>query len=159
MSGDDGRKPRRKHRFRRHPPITGVIFGAGSFSFGLYCWPLGEAAAAGGALARCEAAAGGALARREEEAAGGALARREEEAAGGALARREEEAAGGALARREEAVGEALARRVAVREEPGVLRGPPVVLRVLSEPAAGQEVYVEPGAEEPEYAGPVAVAF
>jgi hypothetical protein len=147
MSGDDGRKPRRKHRFRRHPPITGVIFGAGSFSFGLYCWPLGEAAAAGGALARCEAAAGGALARREEEAAGGALARREEEAAGGALARREE------------AVGEALARRVAVREEPGVLRGPPVVLRVLSEPAAGQEVYVEPGAEEPEYAGPVAVAF
>jgi hypothetical protein len=148
MSGDDGRKPRRKHRFRRHPPITGVIFGAGSFSFGLYCWPLGEAAAAGGALAR-----------REEEAAGGALARREEEAAGGALARREEEAAGGALARREEAVGEALARRVAVREEPGVLRGPPVVLRVLSEPAAGQEVYVEPGAEEPEYAGPVAVAF
>jgi hypothetical protein len=148
MSGDDGRKPRRKHRFRRHPPITGVIFGAGSFSFGLYCWPLGEAAAAGGALARCEAAAGGALARREEEAAGGALARREEEAAGGALARREEEAAGGALA-----------RRVAVREEPGVLRGPPVVLRVLSEPAAGQEVYVEPGAEEPEYAGPVAVAF
>jgi hypothetical protein len=74
-------------------------------------------------------------------------------------ARREEEAVGGALARREEAVGEALARRVAVREEPGVLRGPPVVLRVLSEPAAGQEVYVEPGAEEPEYAGPVAVAF
>jgi hypothetical protein len=111
--------------FSRILSITGVIFGAGSFSFGLYCWPLGEAAAAGGALARCEAAAGGALARREEEAAGGALARREE----------------------------------AVREEPGVLRGPPVVLRVLSEPAAGQEVYVEPGAAEPEYAGPVAVAF
>src|SRR6266436_1630191 len=94
--------------------ITGVIFGAGSFSFGLYCWPLGEAAAVGGALAR-------------------------------------REVAGGALARRAAAVGEALARRVAVREEPGVLRGPPVVLRVLSEPAAGQEVYVEPGAEEPEY--------
>jgi hypothetical protein len=87
--------------FGRILSITGVIFGAGSFSFGLYCWPLGEAAAVGGALAR----------------------------------------------------------RVAVREEPGVLRGPPVVLRVLSEPAAGQEVYVEPGAEEPEYAGPVAVAF
>jgi hypothetical protein len=67
---------------------------------------------------------------------------------------------GGALARREEeAVGGALARHVAVSEEPGVLRGPPVVVRVLSEPAAGQEVYVEPGAEEPEYAGPVAVAF
>jgi hypothetical protein len=28
-----------------------------------------------------------------------------------------------------------------------------------SEPAAGQEGYVEPGAEEPGYAGPVAVAF
>jgi hypothetical protein len=111
---------------------------------------------------------GGALARREEEAVGGALARRVEavgealarrvEAVGEALARRVE-AVGEALARREVAVGGALARRVAVREEPGVLRGPPVVLRALSEPAAGQEVYVEPGAEEPEYAGPVAVAF
>ena len=28
-----------------------------------------------------------------------------------------------------------------------------------SEPAAGQEGYVEPGAQEPEYAGPVALAF
>jgi hypothetical protein len=88
---------------------------------------------------------------------GGALARRVE-AVGGALARRVE-AVGGALARRVEAVGGALARRVALREEPGVLRGPPVVARVLSEPAAGQEAYVEPGAEEPECAGPVAVAF
>jgi hypothetical protein len=145
------------HTAERFSP-TGVIFGAGSFSFGLYCWPLGEAAAAGGALARCEAAAGGALARREEEAAGGGRLRDVRRRWVGP-ARREEEAVGGALARREEAVGEALARRVAVREEPGVLRGPPVVLRVLSEPAAGQEVYVEHGAEEPEYAGPVAVAF
>ena len=113
----------------------------------------------GGALARREEEAGGALARREEEEADGALARREEEEAGGALARREEKV-GEALARREEeAVDGALARRVAVREEPGVLRGPPVVLRVLSESAAGREVYVEPGDEEPEYAGPVAVAF
>jgi len=53
----------------------------------------------------------------------------------------------------------ALAPRVEVREEPGVLRGPPVVVRVVSEPAAGQEVHVQPGAEEPEYAGPVAAAF
>jgi hypothetical protein len=53
----------------------------------------------------------------------------------------------------------ALARRVAGRKEPGVLRGPPVVVRVVSAPAAGQEVYVEPGDEEPEYVGPVAVAF
>ena len=67
---------------------------------------------------------------------------------------------GGALApREEETMGGALAPRVAVREEPGVLRGPPVFGRVLSAPAAGQEVYVEPGAEEPEYAEPVAVAF
>ena len=66
----------------------------------------------------------------------------------------------GALARRvEEAVDGAPARRVEVREEPGVLRGPPVVVRVVSEPAAGQEVYVQPGAEEPEYAAPVAAAF
>ena len=81
-----------------------------------------------------------------------------EEAVGGALVRREE-AVGGALVRREEAAGGALARCVEVREEPGVLRGPPVVVRVLSEPAAVQEAYVEPGAEEPECAGPVAVAF
>ena len=67
---------------------------------------------------------------------------------------------GGALARRvEAAAGGALARHVAVREEPGVIRGPPVVVPVVSEPAAGQEVYVELGAEEPEYAGPVAAAF
>ena len=96
---------------------------AGSFSFGLYCWPLGEAV-------------GGALARHVEEAVDGALARRVEQAVDGAPA-----------------------RRVEVREEPGVIRGPPVVVRVVSEPAAGQEVYVQPGAEEPEYAGPVAAAF
>ena len=79
---------------------------------------------------------------------------------GGALARRVEDAVDGALARRvEEAVDGAPARRVEVKEEPGVLRGPPVVVRVVSEPAAGQEVYVQPGAEEPEYAVPVAGAF
>jgi len=87
----------------------------------------------------------------------------EEEAVDGVLARRvEEEAVDGALARRvEEAVDGAPARRVEVREEPGafVFRGPPVVVRVVSEPAAGQEVYVQPGAEEPEDAGPVAAAF
>src|SRR6266404_1860087 len=82
--------------FSRILSITGVIFGAGSFSFGLYCWPLGEAAAVGGALARRVEAVGEALARREEEAVGGALARRVE-------------AVGEALARRVEAVGEALA--------------------------------------------------
>src|SRR6266404_2024318 len=83
--------------FSRILSITGVIFGAGSFSFGLYCWPLGEAAAVGGALARREEEeAGGALARREEKEAGGALARREEKV-GEALARREEEAVDGAL--------------------------------------------------------------
>ena len=72
----------------------------------------------------------------------------------GALARRVEvEAVGEALGRCVvEAVGEALARRVAVREEPGVLRGRP------SEPAAGQELYVQPGAEGPAYAGPAAAA-
>ena len=77
---------------------------------------------------------------------GEALARRVEEAAvDGALARRVEEAVvDGALARRvEEAVDGAPARRV----EPGVIRGPPVVVRVASEPAVGQEVYVQPGAE------------
>ena len=88
---------------------------------------------------------------------------------GGALARHVEEAAvDGALARRLwsrrwtgrlrdvwRGVDGAPARRV----EPGVIRGPPVVVRVVSEPAAGQEVYVQPGAEEPEYAGPVAAAF
>jgi hypothetical protein len=110
---------------------------AGSFSFGLYCWPLGEAAAVGGALAR-----------HVEEAVDGALARHVEEAVDGALARRVEQAADGAPA-----------RRVEVREEPGVIGGPPVVVRVVSEPAAGLEVYVQPGAEEPEYAGPVAAAF
>jgi hypothetical protein len=87
---------------------------------------------------------------------GGTLARRAEEAVGGALAQREEEAVGGALARREEeAVGGALARRVAVMQEPGVLRGPPFV----SEPEAGRELYVQPGAEEPEHAEPVAAVF
>jgi hypothetical protein len=110
-----------------------VIFGAGSFSFGLYCWRPGEVAAGGEAP----------LARREEEAA----------AAGGALGRRVVEAVGEALGRRVvEAVGEALARRVTVGEEPGVLRGRP------SEPAAGQELYVQPGAEGPAYAGPAAAA-
>jgi len=93
--------------------VNSLFIRAGSFSFGLYCWPLGEAAAVGGALAR----------------------------------------------RVGEAVGGAPARRVEVREEPGVLGGPPVVVRVVSEPAAGQEAYVQPGAEEPEYAGPVAAAF
>jgi hypothetical protein len=138
-----------------------VIFGAGSFSFGLYCWPLGEVAAVGGALARHEAeAVGGALARHEAEAVGGALARHEAEAVGGALARREAEAVGGALARREaEAVGGALARRGAGKEKPGVLCGLLVVVRVLSETAAGQDVYVGPGPGETEYAGPVAVEF
>jgi hypothetical protein len=125
--------------------LTGVIFGAGSFSFDLYCWPLGEAAAAAG---------GGTLARRLVEAVGGALGRRVVEAVGGALGRRVVEAVGEALGRRVvEAVGEALARRVAVGEEPGVLRGRP------SEPAAGQELYVQPGAEGPAYAGPAAAAF
>ncbi len=94
-----------------------VTLGAGSFSFGLYYWPLGATAAGGGALAR-----------------------REEAAVGGTLARREEEAVGGTLAPREEA------------EEPGELRGPPAVAPLVSEPAAGQEVYVQPGAQEPEYA-------
>ena len=74
--------------------------------------------------------------------------------------RRVEEPMGGALARRvEEPVGGTLAQRVAVREEPSVFRGPPVVGRVISEPAAEQEMYVAPGAEKPEYAGPAAVAF
>jgi hypothetical protein len=79
---------------------------------------------------------------------------------GGALARHVEEAVDGALARRgEQAVDGAPARRVEVSDHPGVIRGPPVVVRVVSEPAAGQEVYVQPGAEEPAYAGPVAAAF
>jgi hypothetical protein len=103
---------------------------------------------------------GGALARHEEEAVGGALARHEAEAVGGALARHEAEAVGGALARREaEAVGGALARRGAGKEKPGVLCGLLVVVRVLSETAAGQDVYVGPGPGETEYAGPVAVEF
>ncbi len=91
----------------------------------------------------------------------GALARRAEAAAvAGTPARRVAAAAGGALARRvEEVVGGAFARRAAVGEEPGVLRGPPVALRVVSEPAAGQEAYVQPGAEESADAGPVAAAF
>ena len=79
---------------------------------------------------------------------------------GEALARHVEEAVDGALARRvEQAVDGAPARRVEVREEPGVIRGPPVVVRAVSEPAAGQEEYVQPGAEEPVYAGPVEAAF
>jgi hypothetical protein len=129
--------------------ITRFIFGAASFSFGLlYCWPPGEAAAVRGALARrVEEPVGGTLARRVEEPVGGTLARRVEERVGVALARRVEEAMGG------------LAQRVAVREEPGVFRGPLVVGRVISEPAAEQEMYVAPGAEKPEYAGPAAVAF
>jgi len=91
---------------------------------------------------------------------GGALARHVEEAVDGALARHVEEAVDGALARRvEQAADGAPARRVEVREEPGVIGGPPVVVCVVSEPAAGQEVYVQPGAEEPEHAGPVAAAF
>jgi hypothetical protein len=149
--------------------LTGVIFGAGSFSFDLYCWPLGEAAAAAGGVTlarRLVEAVGGALGRRVVEAVGGALGRRVVEAVGGALGRRVVEAVGEALGRRVveavgealarrvvEAVGEALARRVAVGEEPGVLRGRP------SEPAAGQELYVQPGAEGPAYAGPAAAAF
>jgi hypothetical protein len=141
--------------------ITRFIFGAASFSFGLlYCWPPGEAAAVRGALARrVEEPVGGTLARRVEEPVGGTLARRVEEPVGGTLARRVEERVGVALARRvEEAMG-GLAQRVAVREEPGVFRGPLVVGRVISEPAAEQEMYVAPGAEKPEYAGPAAVAF
>jgi hypothetical protein len=112
--------------------VIEVTPGAGSFSFGLYCWAVGEAAAGGEALARREAAVAG----------GGALARHEEaaEAAGEALARREAAAGGEALARREAAAGEA------VTEEPGELGGPPVVVPSASEPAAGQEVYVQPGA-------------
>jgi hypothetical protein len=50
---------------------------------------------------------------------------------------------GGTLARREEA---------AVAEEPSELRGPPAVAPLVSEPAAGQEVYVQPDAQGPEYA-------
>ena len=77
-----------------------------------------------------------------------------------ALARHVEEAVDGALARRvEQAVDGAPARRVEVREEPGAIRGPPVVVRVVSEPAAGREVYAQSGAEESEYAGPVEAAF
>jgi hypothetical protein len=88
------------------------------------------------------------------EAVGEALGRRVEEAVGEALARRVVEAVGGALGRRVAVeVGEALARRVVLGEEPGVLRGRP------SEPAAGQELYVQPGAEGPAYAGPAAAAF
>jgi hypothetical protein len=92
---------------------------------------------------------------------GGALARRVEAAAvAGTPARRVEAAAGGALARRvEAAVGGPLARRAAVREEPGVFREPPVAIRAVSEPAAGQEAYVQPGAEESADAGPEAAAF
>jgi hypothetical protein len=73
--------------------VIEVTPGAGSFSFGLYCWAVGEAAAGGEALARREAAAG-----------------------------------------------------EAVTEEPGELGGRPVVVPSASEPAAGQEVYVQPGA-------------
>ena len=86
-----------------------VTLGAGSFSFGLYYWPLGAAVAG-------DAAVGG----------------------------------GGTLARPEEA---------AVAEEPSELRGPPAVAPLVSEPAAGQEVYVRPDAQGPEYAWPVAAAL
>jgi hypothetical protein len=71
-------------------------------------------------------------------------------AAGEAPARREEAAvAGGEVpARREEAaMGGMLARCGAMTEEPGELRGPPVVVPLVSEAAAGQEVYVQPGAQ------------
>jgi len=96
----------------------------------------------------------------EAAAVGEALARHVEEAVGGALARRVERAVDGAPAQRvEQAVDGAPARRVEVREEPGAIRGPPVVVRAVSEPAAGQEQYVQPGAEEPVYAGPVEAAF
>ena len=94
---------------------------------------------------------GAALVRREEAAVavGEALARREEAVAGGeALAQREEAAGVGTPALREEAaVGGAPARCGAVTEEPGELGGPPVVVPSVSEAAAGQEVYVQPGAQ------------
>ena len=105
---------------------------------------------------------GGALASRRaaEAAADGAPARRVEEALDGTLARRVEQALDGTLARRvEQALDGAPAQRVVVKEEPGVIRGPPVVVRVVSEPAAGQEAYVQSGAQSPEYAEPVAAAF
>jgi hypothetical protein len=116
--------------------ITRVIFGADSFSFGLYCWPPGEAAVA----------EGGMLARRVAAVVGGVLAQHVAVAVGGTLARRVEPAVGGAQA-----------RRVAVREEPGVLRGPPVALRAVSEPATGSEVFARLGAQK--YAGPAGAAF
>ena len=54
-------------------------------------------------------------------------------------------------------MGGALARR---EEEPAELRGPPVVVPLVSEPAAGQQVYVQAGAQQPEHAaGPVVAAF
>ena len=113
----------------------GVTFGADSFSFRLCCWAPGEAAAGGEALGRREAVA----------------------AAGGAPARHE--AAAGTLVRREVAVGGALARCEAMTEAAGEIRGPPVVVPWVSEPAAGRQVYVQPGAQQPEHGGPVVAAF
>ena len=84
-------------------PLIEVTLGVGSFSFGLYYWPLGAAVGGGGTLARPEEAA--------------------------------------------------------VAEEPSELRGPPAVAPLVSEPAAGQEVYVRPDAQGPEYAWPVAAAL
>jgi hypothetical protein len=86
--------------------------------------------------------------------------RREEAVAGGAaLARREEAAGGEAPARREEvAVGGTLARCGALTEEPDALRGAPVV-PLVSEAAAGQQVYLQAAAQQPEHAGPVVAAF
>jgi hypothetical protein len=128
---------------------VGVTFGADSFSFRLCCWAPGEAAAGGEALGRREeavVAAGGAPARHEAVAA-----------AGGAPARHE--AAAGTLVRREVAVGGALARCEAMTEAAGEIRGPPVVVPWVSEPAAGRQVYVQPGAQQPEHGGPVVAAF
>jgi hypothetical protein len=85
---------------------------------------------------------------------------REGQAEGGALARHAVEAVGGRLARHAvEVVGGTLARCGAAAEKPRVLHGPPVVVPLVSEPAAEQELYVQPGAEEPPCAGPGAAAF
>ena len=44
-------------------------------------------------------------------------------------------------------MGGAPARREALTEEPGELGGPPVLVPLVSEAVAGQQVYVQPGAQ------------